>query len=97
GEPPGCRLVPRCRRRLRGRGSRAEKSPPIMDADRPLRPLAPNLWVADRPLKLVVGDIGARMTVVRLRDGGLVLHSPVRLDGETRRALDELGPVRAVI
>jgi hypothetical protein len=68
-----------------------------MDADRPLRPLAPNLWVADRPLKLVVGDIGARMTVVRLRDGGLLLHSPVRLDGETRRALDELGPVRAVI
>jgi Domain of unknown function (DUF4336) len=68
-----------------------------MDADGALRPLAPDLWVADRPLALVVGDIGARMTVVRLRDGGLVLHSPVRLDEETRRALDALGPVRAVI
>src|SRR5262245_12071543 len=68
-----------------------------MEAIGALRPLAPELWVAERPLPLVVGDIGARMTVVRLRDGGLVLHSPVRLDGETRRALDALGPVRAVI
>jgi hypothetical protein len=62
-----------------------------------LRALAPNLWVAERPLKLAVGDIGARMTVVRLGDGGLLLHSPVRLDPETRRALDALGPVRAAI
>jgi histidinol-phosphate aminotransferase len=48
-------------------------------------------------LKLVVGDIGARMTVVRLADGGLFLHSPVRLDDETKRALDDLGPVRAIV
>ena len=62
-----------------------------------LRALAPDLWVADRPLKLFVGDIGARMTVVRLHDGSLFLHSPVRLDEETRSALDTLGPVRAVV
>jgi hypothetical protein len=64
---------------------------------RALRPLARDLWVADRPLKLAVGDIGARMTVIRLADGSLFLHSPVRLDDETRSALDELGPVRAVV
>jgi hypothetical protein len=62
-----------------------------------LRVLGPDLWVAERPLKLFVGDIGARMTVVRLRDGGLLLHSPVRLDAGTRSALDALGPVRAVV
>jgi hypothetical protein len=62
-----------------------------------LEPLAANLWVATRPLRLWVGDIGARMTVVRLRDGALVLHSPVALDGETRAALDALGPVRWLI
>jgi hypothetical protein len=62
-----------------------------------LESLAPDLWVARRPLPLVVGDVGSRMTVVRLRDGGLVLHSPVRADDETRAALDALGPVRAVI
>ena len=62
-----------------------------------LRALAPDLWVAERPLKLPVGDIGARMTVIRLPDGGLFVHSPVRLDESTRRALDALGPVRAVV
>jgi uncharacterized protein DUF4336 len=62
-----------------------------------LRMLAPNLWVADRPLKLAVGDIRTRMTVIRLADGGLFLHSPVRLDTDTRQALDDLGPVRAVV
>jgi hypothetical protein len=62
-----------------------------------LRSLAPDLWVADRPLKLVIGNIGTRMTVIRLASGGLFLHSPVRLDAPTRQALDELGPVRAVV
>jgi hypothetical protein len=62
-----------------------------------LRNLAPNLWVADRPLKLVVGDIGTRMTVIKLANGGLFLHSPVRLDSATRQELDALGHVQAVV
>ena len=62
-----------------------------------LTPLAPDLWVAMRPLRLPVGDLGTRMTVVRLPDGGLFLHSPIRLDDETRAALDAIGPVRAVV
>ncbi len=62
-----------------------------------LRNLATNLWVAERPLKLVVGDIGTRMTVIRLADNSLVLHSSVPLDAATRQALDELGAVRHVV
>jgi Domain of unknown function (DUF4336) len=65
-----------------------------MDA---LSELERDLFVADRPLPLVVGDIGTRMTVIRLADGGLFLHSPVHLDEATRAALDALGPVRAVV
>ena len=56
-----------------------------------------NLWIARRPLKLVVGDVGARMTVIRLPDGALLVHSPVALDTPTRAALDALGPVRWVL
>jgi len=62
-----------------------------------LTPLAPDLWVAPRSLPLVVGDIGTRMTVVRLPDGGLFLHSPVDPDAETKQALDAIGPVRCVV
>jgi hypothetical protein len=69
----------------------------MADGPPALRALAPDLWVAERPLKLAAGDIGARMSVVRLRDGGLFLHSPVRLDPETQRVLDTLGPVRTVV
>ena len=62
-----------------------------------LRQLAPELLVADRPLKLITGNVHTRMTVIRLSDGSLFLHSPVRLDAETRSALDALGPVRWVV
>jgi len=59
--------------------------------------LAEGLWVATRPLPIFVGDIGSRMTVVRLRDGSLLLHSPVALDDELRVELDALGPVHWLV
>jgi hypothetical protein len=62
-----------------------------------VRALAPGLWVADRPFSTGLAELGTRMTIVRLADGGLFLHSPVKLDDATRRALDALGPVRAVV
>jgi hypothetical protein len=62
-----------------------------------LEPLAENLWVATRPLTLWVGDVGTRMTVIRLRGGDLFLHSPVSLDSPLREALDRIGRVRWVV
>jgi hypothetical protein len=53
--------------------------------------------VADRQLRLGGIEIGTRMTVIQLRDGGLLLHSPVQCDLETRHALDALGSVRFVL
>ena len=61
------------------------------------RNLAPSLWIVDQPDFGGLARIGTRMTVIRLADGGLFLHSPTRLDDETRQALDALGNVRAVI
>ena len=37
------------------------------------------------------------MTIIRLNDGNLFLHSPVKLDSELKRALNALGPVGAVV
>ncbi|MEW6271408.1 MAG: DUF4336 domain-containing protein [Thermodesulfobacteriota bacterium] len=62
-----------------------------------LEQLDRDLWVATRPLALIVGDIGTRMTVLRLANGDLLLHSPVPLDAPTRHALDALGRVRWVV
>ena len=40
-----------------------------------LKSNAPNLWTGERPFKLplILGDIGTRMTIVKLADGGLFL------------------------
>jgi hypothetical protein len=62
-----------------------------------LRELAPSLWVTERPLRFAGIQVGTRMTTVRLRDGDLLLHSPVALDPELRKELDALGPVRYAV
>jgi hypothetical protein len=61
-----------------------------------LEQLADTLWVASRPLPIVVGDVGARMTVIRIGEE-LLLHSPVKLDEPLRQALDRLGRVRWIV
>jgi hypothetical protein len=62
-----------------------------------LRNLAENLWVAERPQRFFGLEVGARMTVLRLADGHLWLHSPVSLDAPLRAELDSLGPVRFAV
>jgi hypothetical protein len=63
----------------------------------PLRELAKDLWVAERPQRFYGLEVGTRMTVLRLADGSLLLHSPVALDAELRRELDALGRVRFAV
>jgi hypothetical protein len=62
-----------------------------------LRELAPDLFVAERPLRLLGLEIGTRMTAIRLPGGQLFLHSPVVLDEELRKGLDRLGRVRFAV
>jgi hypothetical protein len=58
-----------------------------------LRELATNIWIAERPQRFYGLEVGTRMTVIRLGDGSLLLHSPVLLDPELRRELDAIGRV----
>lgn len=59
-----------------------------------MRQLAEDLWVVERPLRFGGLPLGTRMTVVRLPDGGLFLHSPVALDDALRDALLAVGTPR---
>ncbi|MCH8130974.1 MAG: DUF4336 domain-containing protein [Myxococcales bacterium] len=61
------------------------------------REIGDEIWVFDRPLSVIGLKIGTRMTVIRLEDGSLFLHSPVEIDKETRAELEELGTVRYVV
>jgi len=62
-----------------------------------LRELARDIWIAERPLRFYGLEVGARMTVIRLADGSLLLHSPLALDPELRRELDAIGRVRFAV
>lgn len=62
-----------------------------------MRRLDEDLWVVERPLRFGAVELGTRMTVVRLRDGSLFLHSPVALDDALRADLLRAGTPRHVV
>jgi hypothetical protein len=62
-----------------------------------LEPVAADLWTVTRPQRFWGLETGTRMTVARLSDGSLFVHCPVALDADTRRAVDALGPVSAIV
>ncbi len=62
-----------------------------------MRECGTDLFVSEQALRFVGLEIGTRMTVVRLRDSQLFVHSPVRLDAALRARIEALGQVRFVV
>ena len=62
-----------------------------------LRPVDENLWEIERPLKVPGLRLNHRMTVARLRNGDLWIHSPVEFDPALGQSLAALGPVRHLV
>jgi hypothetical protein len=63
-----------------------------------LRELSPNrLWIAEMTLRFYGIEVGTRMSICRLSDGSLLLHSPLKLNEELKGELDWLGAVRFVV
>lgn len=59
-----------------------------------LIPTAENVWTVDHEVRLPPGiPLPARMTLLRLTDGRLVIISPVPISDELGSAIDRLGPV----
>ncbi len=70
-----------------------------------LKPIAENIWIVDGPeirmtypwLKFLWMPFPTRMTVVRLSDGALWLHSPTPVCDELAGAIELLGTIRFLI
>lgn len=58
---------------------------------------APGLWTTDTPLRFLGLEVGARMTIVRLPDESLFLHSPVAAAPALVEAVAALGEVSAIV
>jgi hypothetical protein len=56
-----------------------------------MQELAPDLWIADQPLRFFGIEIGARMTVVRLPGSRLLLHSPIAMSAQLAEQVERLG------
>ena len=67
-----------------------------------LKPVADSIWIVDGPLiRFGLGPVRlpftTRMTLVRLADGSIWVHSPIALAESLRQQVEELGPVRYLI
>ncbi|MCI0569436.1 MAG: DUF4336 domain-containing protein [Myxococcaceae bacterium] len=58
-----------------------------------LTELADGVWLTSAPVRFLGLRLTATMTVLRLGDGDLLLHSPVAMTPARKRAVDALGPV----
>lgn len=62
-----------------------------------LKEITTDLWHVQHDFVANGLRVSSRMTVVRLRDGALWLHSPVPLSNDVRAQLAALGPVRYIV
>lgn len=63
-----------------------------------LKQLAQDVWIVDSgPISAMGIKLPVRMSIIRLNDGSLLLHSPTRYTPQLGRALQELGTIRHLI
>ena len=55
------------------------------------------IWLKDYPIRFAGCRFNARMTVIRLSDGRLLIHSPSPIDAVTKTEIEGLGPVAFII
>ncbi len=62
------------------------------------KPVADGVWVVDSgPLHLAGAPLPVRMTVLRLADGSLLLHSPTNHTAAVQAALEQIGPIAHLV
>lgn len=62
-----------------------------------LKQLDENLWIYDEAASHLGFEFGARMTIIKLGSGELLLHSPLEISPQLKTEIDALGPVRFVV
>jgi len=62
-----------------------------------MRQIHSDVWITEAPLRFLGIEVGARMTVVRLPDSKLLLHSPVAVSAELVSEVAALGTVAYLV
>jgi hypothetical protein len=61
------------------------------------RSLGANIWDHEMPIRFGRIPLWHRMTVIRLTNGGLLVHSPTKLDLASQEQFQKLGPIVAIV
>jgi len=73
-------------------------TPPPESHKKPsLQQFAEDVYIAEYPIAFAGCRFNARMTVIRLSDGKLLLHSPCDIDDALKTQIDQLGEVSCII
>ncbi len=63
-----------------------------------LKPVAKNIWIVDGPeIKFSGMPFSTRMTIIRLTNGDLFIHSPTPLPDSLKAEIDALGTVKHLV
>lgn len=62
------------------------------------KPVAEDVWIVDSgPLRVLGLPLPVRMTVIRLRNGEVLLHSPTRFTESLKGEIEAIGPIRHLV
>ena len=61
------------------------------------KPVADGVWIVDSTMRVLGAPLPIRMTVLRLADGGLWVHSPTKYRPTLAGAVAALGPIRHLV
>ncbi len=55
------------------------------------------IWIKEYPVHYAGVDFNSRMTVIRLLNNNLLIHSPCEIDRKTQLAIERLGQVEFIV
>lgn len=55
------------------------------------------IWILEYPIRFMGMDLFARMTIIKLPNGNLFVHSPCRIDNSLKNEIDNIGKVRFIV
>ena len=59
--------------------------------------VANKIYINETPQRFSGMQLGTRMTVIRMKNSALFLHSPTKLTSALKKRLDELGRVAIIV
>lgn len=55
------------------------------------------IWIVEYPVRFMGMDLFARMTIIKLESGDLIIHDPCQIDDMIKNEIDALGKVKFII